>query len=86
MDVEKSDLDDGNINNFIMNSVLSAQVEFDENNANNNNSNNTYSDDGNQIKLTRKFSMDASLNPSVVHKEFQKSFESFQTCNYGNGK
>lgn len=90
IDNDQIDMNDGhnNVNNFNDNPAL-TQLSFDEINANNNIANfNAYCDDGKSMKLTRKYSIDASinLNPPSVHTGLQKSFEGFENCNYGNGK
>ncbi|XP_070506625.1 uncharacterized protein [Chironomus tepperi] len=85
---DQIDMNDGhnNVNNFNDNPAL-TQLTFDEINANNNIANfNAYCDDGKSMKLTRKYSIDASinLNPPSTHTGLQKSFEGFENCNYGS--
>lgn len=70
---------------------LAAQLKRDEMNANSSGSGfSNFSDDEKSMKLTRKFSVDASINlnvnPSAINnKSLQHSYESFDTrkCNCG---
>lgn len=85
-----------NADEFCENRAMNFNTKYDDINTKNNNSNNStnfsnYSDDEKSMKLTRKFSIDASinLNPQHHHNHHNKSlhhnYDSFETrkCNCG---